>query len=61
MIKNGVIINGVTYEYAPVKNKDVADCEQCDLFEKCNEMRGDILCGDLFGNYINKAFKRVEQ
>ena len=60
MIKNGVIINGVTYEFAP-REVQGNDCEECALHEMCHEMQGDILCGVLFDNYVNKTFKRVEQ
>lgn len=60
MIKNGVIINGVTYEFAP-REVQGNDCEECALHEMCQEMQGDILCGVLFDNYVNKTFKRVER
>lgn len=62
MVKNGVIINGVVYEFAPVKYEDAEDCEQCDLFEKCHDAT-DILCRDIFGDNIHgKAFqKQTEQ
>lgn len=60
MIKNGVIINGVTYEFVPRKVQG-HDCEECALHEMCHEIRCDILCGVLFDNYENKTFKRVER
>lgn len=59
MIKNGVIINGVTYEFAPRESIKGDDCMECALYEMCHE--GDILCGVLFDNYVNKTFKRVER
>lgn len=62
MIKNGVIINGVTYEFAPVKHKDINECEQCDLKVTCHYTT-DILCRDIFGdNVCGKVFqKQTEQ
>lgn len=60
MVKNGVIINGVTYEFAP-REVQGNDCEECALHEMCREMQGDILCGVLFDNYVNKTFKQVER
>ena len=62
MIKNGVIINGVTYEFASVKNENVADCDQCDLFERCHDATN-LLCRDIFyPNIGGMAFqKQTEQ
>ena len=62
MIKNGVIINGVTYKFASVKYKDVEDCEQCDLLMTCHNST-DILCRDIFGDNVRgKVFqKQTEQ
>lgn len=60
MIKNGVIINGVTYEFAPCEVQG-DECEECALHEKCREIRSDILCGILFDDCRHKVFKRVEQ
>lgn len=55
-IQNGIILDGVVYEFAPCEGKD-NDCEECALHERCRKMRVDILCGVLFDNYENKAFK----
>lgn len=60
MIKNGVIINGVTYEFAP-REVQGNDCEECALHEKCRLMEGDLLCITLFDNCINKTFKQVKK
>ena len=60
MIKNGVIINGVTYEFA-LNEAQGDDCEECALHEKCREMIGDIICVILFDNCINKTFKQVKR
>lgn len=59
MIQNGVIINGVTYEFAPVKNENVADCEQCDLFKRCH-YTADLLCRNIFYQNIGgMAFQKL--
>lgn len=58
MIKNGVIINGVTYEFAS-SEEIKGDCMECALHGKCHEI-GYILCSMLFDDYIHKIFKRVE-
>ena len=61
MIKNGVIINGVTYEFAPSEAIKGDDCMECALHEKCHEIRSDILCSILFDDFTRKIFKRVER
>lgn len=60
MIKNEVIINGVTYEFAP-REVQGNDCEECALRERCHEMQGDILCTIIFDDYMHKVFKRVKK
>ena len=60
MIQNGIIINGVTYEFA-LNEAQGNDCEECALHEMCREMQGNILCGVLFDSCVNKTFKRVGQ
>lgn len=59
MIKNGVIINGVTYEFASSEEIKGDDCMECALHGKCHEI-GYTLCSMLFDDYIHEIFKRVE-
>ena len=61
MIQNGIIINGVTYEFASSEEIKGDDCMECALHEKCHEIRSDILCNILFDDFTHKIFKRVEQ
>lgn len=63
MIKNGVIINGVTYELSSI-NMQGDQCAECALHEMCKERffkyNSTILCDTLFDDCSHKAFKRVE-
>ena len=63
MIQNGIIINGVTYEFTPVDaSKETFTCENCDLIEQCSGIDNDVLCHILFGIDLSrhKHFKKVD-
>ena len=61
MIQNGIIINGVAYEFAQREVIEGDDCMECALHEKCHELIGDVICVILFDNRKNKTFKQVKQ
>ena len=63
LIQNGIIINGVVYEFMPVDPKsNQHGCEDCDLIEQCSSIDSDVLCDVLFGTKLSRAkhFKRVD-
>jgi hypothetical protein len=63
MIKNGIIINGVTYEFTPTDpNSNQHACDGCDLIHQCAGIDNDVLCHLLFGIELSrhKHFKKVD-
>lgn len=62
MIQNGIIINGVVYEFTPVDpNSNQYGCEDCELIHQCTGIDNDVLCHLLFGIELSrhKHFKKV--